>query len=106
MELRQYKGPFTSGQRITVSPQTGYTYVHIGIQIPKVQPLTVPNTSVNSEEIQYRPSRPNVQISINNKTYQVNECGILEFDGLAEIEWNIQFLQAMPAETIIDIVRS
>lgn len=111
MDLVQYKGPFQSGQRITIAPEMGVTWVHIGIQVPKTQPLTVPQTRLTNnnkttvETGLYRPSYERPVVLINNKTYQINEHGILEFDGLAEIEWTIEFLANLPAETIIDIIR-
>lgn len=113
MELRQVKGPFSSGQVITIPAELGYSYVHIGIQVPKTQPITVPVISVSADgktfaEIpnQYRETSPAANLSINNMTYQLNAAGILEFDGLSEVEWTIRFLRSFPAETIIDIVRS
>lgn len=111
MKLQQYKGPFASGDRIRIPAQTGYNYVHIGIQVPKRQPITVPVTRLSNdnktttETGSYRPSYPNVCLSINGQTYQINSSDVLEFDGLSEIEWDIQFLTNFPAETIIDIVR-
>ena len=111
MELKQYKGPFAAGSTITVPAQTGYTWVHIGIQIPKIQPMTIPQTKLSNNNKtttktgSYRPSYSNVKISINDTSYQLNANGILEFDGLSEIEWNIRFLSNLPAEAIIDIVR-
>ena len=111
MKLMQYKGPFASGRRITIPAQTGYTYVHIGIQVPKTQPITVPQTRLTNnnkttiETGEYRSMRPDARILINGETYQLNVADILEFDGLSEIDWEIQFLDSFPAETIIDIVR-
>lgn len=109
MELKQYRGPFSYGDRITVPAQIGYTWVHIGIEIPKRQPITVPETQVIDEKNiietgQYRPSYENTAILINDQTYQINANDILEFDGLSEIEWKISFLGYLPPETIIDIV--
>lgn len=114
MELAQYKGPFRSGSRITIPAQTGYTWVHIGIQLPKSQPIAIPRTQVSEDRQttiftgEYREATSqerDVKLLINNETYKINSCDVLEFDGLSEIEWNIQFLDNLPAETIIDIVR-
>lgn len=110
MELIQYRGPFASGQRIVIPAQMGYTYVHIGIQNPKTQPITIPQTRVvNNKTIvetgKYRPSYDNARLSINGQTYQLNAADVLEFDGLSELEWEIQFLDNFPATAVIDIVR-
>lgn len=109
MELIQYKGPFSTSDRIIIEPQIGESYVHIGIQVPKIQPITIPETKVSNDTIiktgKYRPATEDVKISINNKTYQLSDTGILEFDGLSETGWDIRFLTNLPAEAIIDIVR-
>lgn len=111
MDLVQIKGPFSRNQRITIPAEPGYTYVHIGIQIPKRQPLAVPVTRVSNNGKTttwtgaWRESRANISVTINDMQYQVNASDILEFDGLSEVTWTIQFNQAMPPETIIDVVR-
>lgn len=116
MDLAQIKGPFYRNQRVTIPSEAGYKYVHIGIQIPKRQPIAVPATRVSNNgkvttltgewRNQYPSNMPNISLTINDILYQVNANDILEFDGLSEVTWTIQFNQAMPAETIIDVVRS
>lgn len=111
MELRQIKGPFSAYQQVTIPPETGHTWVHIGVQVPKTQPIAVPLTQVSLDKKttthtgNYRESYPILKVEINGDMYQLNECGILEFDGLSEIAWNLRFLTYMPPETIIDVVR-
>lgn len=111
MELIQYKGPFRNGSYLTVPAAMGYSYVHIGIQIPKPRLSSVPETVVSNNNKtttftgNYRAIYGRPQVEINDITYQINENGILEFDGLSEIDWRIYFLDDLPAETIIDIVR-
>lgn len=111
MDLVQYKGPFLRNQVITVPAVTGYSYVHIGIQVPKRQPIGVPVTKVSkdgkttTETGEWRSFKEDPIVQINGEQYQLNECDILEFDGLSEIDWTIQFLKTLPAESIIDIVR-
>lgn len=111
MDLVQYNGPFYSGQVIEVPAVTGYEYVHIGIQVPKRQPIAVPITRVSSDGKttfdtgEWRPSYEDPIVQINDKQYQLNECDVLEFDGLSEIAWTIRFLTNLPSESIIDIVR-
>lgn len=111
MVVTQYKGPFKSGSRINVEAQHGYTWVHIGIQIPKSQPIGIPETELSNDDKtttetgNYRESHSILKLLINGHTYQINANGILEFDGLSEVDWTIQFLDSLPADTIIDIVR-
>lgn len=92
MKLLQYVGPFVVGDTISVPAQINYKYVHIGIQIPERQPIAY-----------IKDSPVSVDIEINGEMYRINEKGILEFDNLAEIAWEIRFLQNVPMETIIDI---
>ncbi len=113
MDIVQYKGPFKAGSRVTVEPVTGKRYVHIGIQRPKIQGYGIPVTTVSADgktttviPDSWREIRaPHTQVRINDVIYQYSPSGILEFDGLNEVEWNITFLDDAPAETIIDIVR-
>lgn len=112
MDLVQYKGPFKSGSRITIEPEVGKRYVHIGIQVPKIQSYAIPVTTVSADRKtttiipdSWRETRPSIKITINGQPFEYSPSGILEFDGLSETEWNIQFLDDAPAETIIDIVR-
>lgn len=93
MELIQYTGPFTAGQTITIPAQTSYTYVHIGIQIPKRQPIELIDTKALD-----------VDITLNDIGYRVNEKGILEFDQTNETDINIEIARDLPWESIIDIM--
>lgn len=111
VELIQYKGPFQSGYKITVPAQIGTIYTHIGIQVIKPKPSFVPASEVLEDGKittltgEYRAIEPREEIAINGIKYHLNQNGILEFDGLGEIEWNIQFLTSFPPETIVDIIR-
>lgn len=93
MELIQYKGPFKSGDEITAEARYDYTMVHIGIQIPQRQPIA----TWKSQE--YPPD-----LTINGKSYAVNENGILEFDGTSEISFTVKFNKELPPETILDVI--
>lgn len=113
MKTIQLKGPFKEGQRIRIDPQYGYTYVHIGIQIPHNWPIAqwekgyYPDREESFEEqISYgeKSSPLDTKISVNGVYYHINQTGILEFDGLAETDWTITCLTALPPEAIIDIV--
>lgn len=123
MELRQIRGPFHQGERVTMEPTYGYTYAQIGIQIPHRQPIAVPQTYLTSdnkitvivEDTWREPKRytdntyttlgglmisPDVRI--NGKEYVINQCDILEFDELEAESFTIEFLKELPAETIFD----
>lgn len=110
MDLKQFIGPFKRGQRLTVPAEIGSTYIHIGIQIPKMAPIGIAATVVNDDGTitktgEWRESREKIQLTVNGVNLQIHRRGILEFDLLGEIEWNIVFQQDLPHETIIDIVR-
>lgn len=92
MKVKQLTGPFYAGQVITIPAQTDYTYVHIGIQIPKKQPIEYIKEAIKPD------------LTINGISYWVNAHHILEFDGLSELAWNIEFHKNLPMETIIDII--
>ena len=104
MKLLQYTGPFIKDQRIVVPAQAGYTYVHIGIEMPNTQPFIIPTGNTEEPFYEYVSDRVR-RLSINGKDYIMNPSDILEFDGLSEIEWVIQFKTGFPKETIVDIVR-
>lgn len=114
MDLIQHKGPFAYGQIIRVEANTDYSYVHIGIQIPKRQPIGIAKTivrygtSIEDTTTVPKPwveSRQNPMVEINGISYQINANDVLEFDGLSEVDWTIKFLTPMPPEAIVDIVR-
>lgn len=92
MELLQLTGPFSAGQSMTIPAQTGYEYIHIGIQIPERQPI----------QYWFNPLQPD--ITINGISYRINENGILEFDGLAELSYIIRFEKDLPMTAIVDIL--
>lgn len=92
MKLLQLTGPFSAGQSISIPAQSTYEYIHIGIQIPERQP------------IQYWKKSLQPDVTINGVSYRVNDNGILEFDGLAELAWVIKFEKDLPMTAIIDIL--
>lgn len=92
MKIKQLTGPFYAGQVITIPASIDYIYVHIGIQIPKRQPIEYIKEDIKPD------------LTINGITYKINTNHILEFDGLAELAWIIEFNKDLPMETIIDIV--
>lgn len=110
MELIQYKGPFYNGQYIKVPSKIGTTYVHIGIQIVRPEPSFIRKMVYNDDHTKYeyiddfREIHSKNVVSINGINYSLNQNGILEFDDLGEIGWEIKFLTNLPPETIIDII--
>lgn len=92
MKLIQYTGPFTAGQTITIPAQIDYTYVHIGFQIPKKQPVKLTDGTALP-----------VDFTLNDKKYRVNDTGILEFDETSESSINIKIERDLPWESTIDI---
>lgn len=93
MEVKQFKGPFYTGGTITSEARYDYEIVHMGIQIPRRQPIS------SYTKYAYPPD-----LEINGMGFAVNENGILEFDGMAEVEFTVKFLKNLPPETLIDIV--
>lgn len=92
MKLIQYTGPFTAGQTITIPAQIDYTYVHIGVQIPKRQPIKL----IDSVALP-------VDFTLNGVSYRVNDKGILEFDETTESSIELKIERDLPWESIIDI---
>ena len=92
MKLIQYTGPFSAGQTITIPAQTDYSYVHIGIQIPKRQPIALITETALP-----------IHITFNGVGYRVNETGILEFDETTETTIDIKIERDLPWESTIDI---
>lgn len=99
MKIVQYKGPFTTSDRITIDPKYDISYVHIGIQIPHRQPVEYPTDSAISLSTDLRMGEDDT----STIHYKVNETGILEFDEINQNGWYIAFDKDLPAETIIDI---
>jgi len=92
MKLIQYTGPFSAGQTITIPAQIDYSYVHIGIQIPKRQPIhLITETALP------------IDLTFNEVGYRINDSGILEFDETTETSINIKIERDLPWESIIDI---
>ena len=92
MKLIQYTGPFSAGQTITIPAQIDYSYVHIGIQIPKRQPIALITETALP-----------IDITFNGVGYRVNETGILEFDETTETTIDIKIERDLPCESTIDI---
>lgn len=93
MKLIQYTGPFSAGQTITIPAQIDYSYVHIGIQIPKRQPIRLITETALP-----------IDLTFNDVGYRINDSGILEFDKTTETAINIKIERDLPWESIIDIV--
>jgi hypothetical protein len=92
LKLIQYTGPFSAGQTITIPAQIDYSYVHIGIQIPKRQPIALITETALP-----------IDITFNGVGYRVNDAGILEFDETTETTIDIKIERDLPWESTIDI---
>ena len=107
MKYIQYRGPFTEGDILIVSPPTdGYSedttfiYKHIGFQYPYKQP-TVDNSSVGlTAKIQKDYS---YDFSVNDEEFRVGQTGFLEFDNLNLSTCKITIGKNLGASAMIDI---
>lgn len=118
MRLVQKKGPFSEGASFRAGGASANEFIHIGIQLPKAQPISenLYNThrfdngqELNRTEfktVEAKSLSPDVQLTTVNgtSTFYMNELGILEFDGEVGTAVTIKFLKDLPAETIIDLV--
>lgn len=96
MILEQKKGPFSEGASFRVGAVDGRGYVHIGIQIPKSQPIEYINSVVPTDVL--------IETENGAKEYKINKTGILEFDANVGNSVKITILRDLPAESIIDLV--
>ena len=96
MILEQKKGPFSEGASFRVGAVDGRGYVHIGVQIPKSQPIEYINSVVPTDVL--------IETENSAKEYKVNKTGILEFDANVGNSVKITILRDLPAESIIDLV--
>lgn len=92
MKLIQYTGPFRAGDHFSIPANKDYYYVHIGITVP-------PRDYI----FHYLKKPFDVQVRVNGQDYHVSERGVLEFMGLAETAWEIEFLTDTPIESSIEI---
>ena len=111
MKLEQIKGPFSVKSNHTFNAGAGNSYVHIGIQIPKRQPIAYSEyraLNEGKEDIILVPQIPDYDITITTNesefSYKVNETGILELDGNFGSKLKFTFEKSMPPETIVDVI--
>lgn len=107
MRLRQYRGPFAKGDSVSTIGTYDGEWVHIGIQVPKRQPIANSNRHVNDDDDDkafVRSGAATPDIEINDQRFYVNEFGIIEFTGIAGASYTITFLKDMPVGTIIDLL--
>lgn len=119
MILEQKKGPFSANSSFRVGGTDGRGYVHIGIQIPKSQPIaglgycdSIKDGHTHSPsldepiEILRGAATPDVTIETSEgaKQYKINATGILEFDANVGNSVKVTFLRDLPAECIVDLV--
>lgn len=111
MKLEQIKGPFSTKSSHTFKAGAGNSYVHIGIQIPKRQPIAYSEyraLNEGKEDIILFPQIPDYDVTITTNesefSYKVNETGILELDGNFGSKLKFTFEKSMPPETIVDVI--
>lgn len=97
MILEQKKGPFSKNSSFRVGGSDARAYMHLGIHMPKCEPIT--NIKENAAD-------PDIQIETANgvHNYKINATGILEFDANVGNSVKITFLKDLPAECIIDLI--
>jgi hypothetical protein len=121
MKVEQIKGPFSAGAYKMFGGTDGRIYTHIGIQVPKRQPLGYTtfraiDEGLSSDSIPelVEPIVPSKYCDVtiifgsesdskSSYDYKISEKGILEFDGSFTNGITVKFLRALPPETIIDI---
>ncbi len=93
MQLLQFRGPFAKGERLSVPAKMDCKYVRICVQIYQRGPM-------------FFEADKNVKpdLMINKIKYVIPLTESLQFDGLAELKWDFEFLKDLPPETIIDLV--
>ena len=111
MKLEQIKGPFSIKSSHIFKAGAGNSYVHIGIQIPKRQPIAYSEyraLNEGKEDIILFPQIPDYDVTITTNesefSYKVNETGILELDGNFGSKLKFTFEKSMPPETIVDVI--
>lgn len=95
MKLIQYTGPFTAGQTISIPAKIDYTYIHIGVQVPKRQPIRLIDKTALP-----------IDFTLNDVGYRVGDTGILEFDATTESAINIKIERDLPWGSTIEIACS
>ncbi len=103
MKMTQIVGPIKEGTVIPVSlPDNNYTFVHIGLHVPKQWPVKDLKEEDSSPWLQVRGSSS--KLGTKEHKYLLNEHNVLEFDGVEEETFTIEALCDLPPETVIDIV--
>lgn len=97
MKTIQWYGPFLEGQKISIPRDMNYKITKIGIIYPESWPIEFLATDYKDNYGLY------CDLKINNIAYHIDDLGILEFDNLAEIYLDIEFLRDLPFGTIIDV---
>lgn len=95
MKTLQYVGPFKAGETLSVSLDSVYRILQIGIEHPNSIPIgEYQNNSTNIKTI----------IDIDGQQYYINDCDILEYNGLYQQNMTITFLEDLDAYTVIDLI--
>lgn len=101
MKLIQYHGPFAAGTNFSVEADTRYRYTHIGIEVPQPRQM---RDSVLIPEIKIGSANQSGTVAPRyNDEFKMNKNGILEFDGLASLNYSITIKEDLPMEATIEI---
>lgn len=99
MFLKQVKGPFESGNIISIEDKKGYWCTHVGIQYPFGD--AVYSSSIDS--IVLITYKDKLGRSYASK-FRVDKEGILEFDETEMYSISLAFQVDLPPETIVDFI--
>lgn len=128
MKIQQFTGPFEKGQKLTLNLENESSadslYLHIGFQIPFSKHVGsilfeeehTHNKNGHYKERDYIPELdPDFTVKSYSKrangmlingfeqSFRITDRNILEFDGIADKNWIIEFHKKLPRESIIDI---
>ena len=92
MKIRQFHGPFRSGEEICKLPaELNTTYVQIGILIPECETISTKQ-------------RLKPDISINGKDFCVHNYWMIEFADINVASFTVVARRNLPAECIVDVL--
>lgn len=99
MKTLQYCGPFGEGDIKEIELPDFYRAIQIGIEHPFSIPIGEFQSGNSNLSLQ-----GDLLIEIDGEPFKLNECDMLEYDGLYQRKMKIKFLKAVDAYTIIDII--
>ena len=95
MYSRQLRGPFIQGQTQTISLNTVYKILKIGIEYPYSIPIQRYQLAEDSNLA--------IHIAIDGEKYMICDNNILEIDNLYQSSITLTFLQNLDEYAIVDL---